>query len=266
MCPPPNEIQIKCSILQHWRETKCISRKSIIATEYVLGSNGRRADLAIVDDSFVGVEIKSDYDSLHRLNSQVAIYEHCFDQVVVVVGLKHIEFCLKILPPHIEVWQIDGDCIPKLRRKACARIIPDLLTMSRLFTVGQLRKLSSTRVKTTSRSRLVKKVSCLPREYIRSALVKYFKDTFYPTSEAFWQSVGRRKISVQDIQTLSRFAEERVKFDTTSKQNAEYWKGWQDMAKNVLPMRKDLNGVPINLSIQTLPYDFHHPVEYIDEY
>src|ERR1700744_3795559 len=122
---PPNEVEIKAIILQKWRSMGIVSRKTIIATEYVLGSNGRRVDLATNGSEFVGVEIKSDYDTLERLTDQIAIYEHCFDRVVVVCGSRHISRCVAELPPHIEVWQITPHGTLVKAKDASIRLVPD---------------------------------------------------------------------------------------------------------------------------------------------
>jgi len=62
--------------------------KSRILEEKVIGR--ARADCVLIqEDSFMGIEIKSDHDSYSRLEGQVKNYNQYFDYNMVVVGSKH---------------------------------------------------------------------------------------------------------------------------------------------------------------------------------
>jgi len=49
-----------------------------------------RADIAVVNGHLVGYEIKSNNDSLRRLDGQVKSYNAVFDKIFVVVGDRHV--------------------------------------------------------------------------------------------------------------------------------------------------------------------------------
>jgi hypothetical protein len=55
------------------------------------GCNGARIDIAVVNGSLHGFEIKSDCDSLERLPAQIVEYSRIFDYVTLVSGKKLIE-------------------------------------------------------------------------------------------------------------------------------------------------------------------------------
>lgn len=57
-----------------------------------------RADIAVVNGSLTGYEIKSDDDSLLRLSSQVRRYNAIFDRAFVITGTKHVSELLRRLP------------------------------------------------------------------------------------------------------------------------------------------------------------------------
>jgi hypothetical protein len=57
-----------------------------------------RIDLAVVNGQLHGFEIKSDRDSLRRLSGQVDIYNKVFDRVTLVVGDRHLDEAVNILP------------------------------------------------------------------------------------------------------------------------------------------------------------------------
>lgn len=57
-----------------------------------------RADIAIVNGRFIGFEIKSDADSLYRLNNQIKYYNAIFDHASLVFSDCHLKNALKIIP------------------------------------------------------------------------------------------------------------------------------------------------------------------------
>ncbi|WP_251868257.1 sce7726 family protein, partial [Enterococcus malodoratus] len=62
-----------------------------------------RADIAVINGVLKGYEIKSDADSLNRLNSQISYYEKTFEKCTIVVGKK---FEKRIVDEVPESWGI----------------------------------------------------------------------------------------------------------------------------------------------------------------
>lgn len=62
-------------------------------TEFRVGTN--KADCVILNGKSTCYEIKTDYDSLIRLNDQLDAYTQIFDDVYVVCSYKHLESVLK---------------------------------------------------------------------------------------------------------------------------------------------------------------------------
>ena len=66
-----------------------------------------RIDLAVVNGLLHGYEIKSDRDSLRRLAIQVDYYSRVLDQATLVVGQRHIEKTLSMVPLWWEIMLVD---------------------------------------------------------------------------------------------------------------------------------------------------------------
>ncbi len=62
-----------------------------------------RADIAVVNGSLHGYEIKSDLDSLRRLQNQVSVYSKVLDYATLVVGDRLFDEAAKLLP---EWWGV----------------------------------------------------------------------------------------------------------------------------------------------------------------
>ena len=68
-----------------------------------------RIDLAAVNGILHGYEIKSDRDSLRRLEGQIEVYSQVLDRVTLVVGERHLPKILKLVPPWWEILRIDSN-------------------------------------------------------------------------------------------------------------------------------------------------------------
>jgi len=260
---------IKSIILQHWREIGRIGRSSIIATEFVLGVNGRRADIAVLSDQFFGIEIKSDYDSVVRLRDQIEVYGRCFDRVSVVTGQKNAEYCLSTLAPSVEIWCVDQQCVPSLLRDAQAVPITDTISMLQLLTVKQLRRLTSISTQGASRSHLLQVAQDLPRDVIYGAVIEQFYGAYATTSGAFWKLVGRRKVSLEHVKQLSRFAKTRARIETERANKTKFWEDWRSTASSIFSEKLESECTEhksVNQSIQSPYHERPHQVGYANEY
>lgn len=72
--------------------------RSVFIEELGLCRGQVRVDLSVVNGLLHGYEIKSDRDSLRRLNSQVELYGKVFDRATLVVGERHLAEALDNVP------------------------------------------------------------------------------------------------------------------------------------------------------------------------
>lgn len=79
--------------------------------EQTTPSGVARADVVVVNGHINGYEIKSDFDTLNRLNNQIVEYEKTFEKNIIVVGEKYAYTILKYIPEH---W---GVMVAKCKKK-----------------------------------------------------------------------------------------------------------------------------------------------------
>lgn len=82
-----------------------------VVEEMCLDRGTVRVDLALLTAPLLGVELKSDRDTLARLPAQMKHYNAVFGRMVLIVGAKHVEKALALIP---EWWTLliarhDGD-------------------------------------------------------------------------------------------------------------------------------------------------------------
>ena len=73
---------------------------TLILQELGLRHGAARVDVAVVNGSLHGYELKSDSDSLGRLARQARVYGSVLDRVTLVVGRRHAEESIGMVP----VW------------------------------------------------------------------------------------------------------------------------------------------------------------------
>jgi hypothetical protein len=80
-----NEIEIRNAT----KELLSQKFEGIIVDEFTGGTMRTRPDLALIGDDFIFVEIKSDCDTLTRLENQIVDYSRYCDQVLIILDEKH---------------------------------------------------------------------------------------------------------------------------------------------------------------------------------
>jgi hypothetical protein len=71
---------------------------TIIVEEMGIYQGDFRIDIAVVNGRMTGYEIKSDKDTLSRLAAQAKAYSAVFDEVHLVVGIKHLDAATEVIP------------------------------------------------------------------------------------------------------------------------------------------------------------------------
>ena len=79
---------------------------TVVIDELGLLNGGVRADIAIVNGSLIGFEIKGHKDDLSRLDRQISGYDAIFDKSWVVTAPKFTTKLLQMLPPHWGIIEI----------------------------------------------------------------------------------------------------------------------------------------------------------------
>lgn len=206
-----NERALKAALLNVLRDQQMIDKSSCIANEFYLPSFSYRADLAILSKIFIGIEIKSELDSLRRLQEQTDGYLQYFDMVIVVLAEKHLakakELSLRdanilAVGPNGKITMVQCPKSQSLKRRPFWELMTQ--TEKRVFdrTIN-----------------LISPTNLAAREALeREAFYAAFQARFTETSRAFWSATNRRKIAAQDLQLLSRYHELR---ESQAKWNAD---------------------------------------------
>lgn len=107
---------------------------TLILDELGLACSTARVDVAVLNGSMSGFEIKSDVDSLARLPRQVAAYDSILDFATLVAGTRHFQHARDVVPEHwglVRAEVLDGALNLTMVRPAMhnARVVPRNLAM-----------------------------------------------------------------------------------------------------------------------------------------
>ncbi len=87
------QVLLKSLIQRHGK-----SKETVIVQELGLFQGDTRIDIAIINGSLHGYEIKSNSDNLSRLSNQLHAYSKIFDYITFVVGTTHLSKAQESLP------------------------------------------------------------------------------------------------------------------------------------------------------------------------
>ncbi len=97
------DLKIRTSFHQKCLRKHHCNSSTLVVDELGLQHGKCRADIAVINGHLIGYEIKSDVDSLRRLNDQIDSYNAVFDRVSAVVAECHLSEAVAMLP---EWWGV----------------------------------------------------------------------------------------------------------------------------------------------------------------
>lgn len=103
------KLRDKCirDALVHKRLRRHLSRPdTLLIHELGLAHARKRIDLATVNGSIHGFEIKSEQDSLERLPNQLEIYCQTMQKLTLVVAARHVEKAQLMAPDWASIWEV----------------------------------------------------------------------------------------------------------------------------------------------------------------
>lgn len=99
---------------------------TVLVEELGLCRGQVRVDIAVINGLLQGYEIKSDRDSLRRLDTQVDLYGKVLDRATLVVGERHIDEAVGMLPFWWGVLRVDAvSAVPRFKIIRRPRENPD---------------------------------------------------------------------------------------------------------------------------------------------
>lgn len=83
---------------------------TLIVNEFNVCNGLARIDIAVLNGSIHGYEIKSDFDTLHRLPNQIYFYNKSLDRITLTTTRKHLSEAKKIVPKWWGILLADNIC------------------------------------------------------------------------------------------------------------------------------------------------------------
>jgi len=170
------EAEIRNSLIKRLSKTSEGADAAFISEMFVNGFS-RRADLIMANGKLSVFEIKSDRDTLVRLQGQIETYTNFFEQVTIVCADKHIQNVAAMTGPDIGVWSIDTQNRISVIRYAKYKSLPSVINWLSFLPVDELRIfLRQQGIKAIgSREQLVHAAAKKSARVIRAFVLNYLK-------------------------------------------------------------------------------------------
>jgi len=209
------EDRAKAMVLNHLIASKRLARGSVIATEFVLGKSGTRADLAVFGETLTGIEIKTAKDTLKRLPTQLPAYRQLCHRTILAIAPKHLAGVKMVGCDDLEIWLLLDD--GSVRELSAGTDAARDAAVHSLLTQEEAKKLHR---------------ACSGVAAVRSDqdALQVLAARYSQSSRHFWDKVGRRRIKPDDIDSLSRFRSQRVAVAEWQAAQQEDWRAWQEGA------------------------------------
>lgn len=224
-----DENGIKAAVLNRIRREAKGSPLPVVTAEFALNGTGIRADMAVLNVCFYGIEIKSAADTLKRLPSQMEGYARYFDRTELIVAPKHLRGLRDINLHGAEVWR------------------QEILGEWQLHTVGKKRTTSGhdllRLMPELERRRAARVLEALPSDATatstdqaaRAAFEAAFRRRYADMSAAFWSAVRGRPIRAEDVALLSRFRAGRLQARELESERKQRWIEWAAKMEDLHP-------------------------------
>lgn len=138
MRPAPHrttELELRSALRERLRGD--LTEDAQIIEELGIERGGARIDLAVVNGTLIGYEIKSDFDSLDRLANQMHAYHRVFDELSIVTTPQFVDQVRQLLPPWWGILQAafdeTGTLILKVVQPAMANPRQEVLSLLSLL-------------------------------------------------------------------------------------------------------------------------------------
>lgn len=114
--------EIRAALLNELRRRGVLRGLTVAVQELGLRRSDAVLDVAVVNGSLNGFEIKSDADTLRRLASQAEIYGQVLDRVTLVVGRQHLAAARSLIPKWWGLMAVEvGGADPSLKTVRAGR-------------------------------------------------------------------------------------------------------------------------------------------------
>lgn len=252
-----DEAEIKIRTIRKLKALRIIESGCSIASEVSLHALSRRADLAVLTSEFIGIEVKSEFDTLKRLPEQLEAYRQVFDRQILVVHEVHLEKIMNLVTDDIDVWVVSNKGSIVVKRPRLLKRTQYTSNLLKVLTLSDLRILvrplkQGMRTRKEMNDVLQQLDQRLIQEFVHASFVRRYEQT----SAKFWDAVRASKtIAREHLQELSRFKDRREKQKQAKNQEQQFWANWSDNLRL-------LDGAP-SRSSHHLCHELHSEVRHI---
>ncbi len=99
---------IRAAFHQDVLKKEHLDHHTFVVDELGLKNGGIRADIAVLNGSLVGYEIKTEKDNLYRLPAQIEAYNEVFDKAHIITGQRHLSKIEAMLPAWWGIYLIES--------------------------------------------------------------------------------------------------------------------------------------------------------------
>jgi len=189
------EIKIKVIewLMKHEKHSVVIPEVTLGHKASIEGASVSRADIFAVNGDISIYEIKTERDTLDRLESQLTMYQQVANRVSVVVADKFIEKAM-ILPDNIGVYSITSRSIKKIRPpKSCKITTSAYLHYWWGLELKEIFRGFSGWSKIDSDTGKQKLIDLLTDDQIRNLTLYRLKERYYKESEIIANAIIEKK-------------------------------------------------------------------------
>lgn len=96
---PITDSDVRSALLRTVFAEHVANPNTLVVQEMGLARGACRVDVCVINGHLHGYEIKSDVDTLRRLPLQQQFYSDVLDKATLVVGQRHLQHAMEVLPP-----------------------------------------------------------------------------------------------------------------------------------------------------------------------
>lgn len=136
--------EIRAALLNELRRCRVLRGSTVAVQELGLRRSDAVVDVAVVNGSLNGFEIKSDADTLRRLARQAEVYGQVLDRVTLVVGRQHLAAARGLIPKWWGLMTVKaGGAEPSLKTVRAGRSNPErqVRALAELLWLDEAREL-----------------------------------------------------------------------------------------------------------------------------
>jgi len=136
---------IRRKLLEQLRSEHDDDPETLVLEELAVCDGSARVDIAVLNGSLAGFEIKSERDTLGRLEAQIENYGRCFDILTLVAPARHLNQGIGLVPDWWGLLEVTAECAgrwelkcwrkPKLNRAVEALTLSGLLWKAELTEI-----------------------------------------------------------------------------------------------------------------------------------